>query len=138
MQVKNIKIYKSSPIVVDNDGEQIIIDKVPALATLTLFEDEDFVAKLYSLNDLHKIIKSNLKQEEKLEKLKNASTDIVKVCKKHFSTIMEVLEIALGKDKNWINKNIGHIEMIQIITAILVKSNEESQDLIKKNNLKIM
>lgn len=139
MEIKNIKIFKSSPIVIDlDDGEQIKIDKVPALATLTLFEDEEFVEKLYSLNDINAVIKSKLSNKEKIEKLKAASTDIVKTCKKHYRTIIETLQIALKKDEEWISDHIGHIEMVQIITAILVKSSEESQALIKKNNLKII
>jgi hypothetical protein len=136
MEIKNINIIKSSPIVVTcNDGALISIPKVPAKATLALYLDEELIEGLSKLSKLDAVLKSNKTAEVKSAALKSSTRDTIKLVKAHFDTIIEVLEYALKKNREWIDENLGPIEMIQIISAIMLKNSEESADLIKKNNL---
>jgi len=147
MTIKNINIFRSSPIVIQlNDSEQIKIDKVPALVTLTLYENEEFISDLMeiekSLGEINreKFIDSDNDDvidkvlQEKQAKIMSVSSKIAKYCKKYYRTIIDVMTLLLTKDERWVTDNLGYMDMWNILLSIFYKNSEESAELLKKNN----
>ena len=129
MEVKNLKVYQPQEIRIETADETVVIKRVPAIATLTLNRANSLVSELLQ-------IKLPSKDEpDNAEKLKTEGDRIAKVLLDNYDTVIQVLMYALSKDKAWIETNLGHIAMIQIIMAILVSNMEESLDAVKKNNL---
>lgn len=147
MTIKNINVFKSSPIVIKiNDSEQIKIDKVPALVTLTLYENEDFIGDLLeveksmtSLADVKTLEgdDSDIVEKivrEKQSKVMSISSQIAKYCKKYYKIIIDVMTMLFDKDERWVTENLGYMDMWNILLAVFYKNSEESAELLKKNN----
>ena len=136
MEVRNIKVFKSEPIVVDTGEEQIVIKKVPAMATVILYDNEELINKLFEMSKYSFLIANGSDNPlEKIDALKQASKNILEIYKTYETTLIDVLSICLEKSKDWIKRNLGYNETIQIVMAILLTVTEESSDLIKKNKL---
>jgi hypothetical protein len=142
MTVKNINIFKSSPIVIKlNDSEQVRIDKVPALVTMTLYEDENFINDMLdiekSLNEVNLNVEGDSVEkvvEAKQSKILTASSKIARYCKKYYRIIVDAITLLIAKDEKWVTDNLGYMDMWNILLLIFYKNSEESADLLKKNN----
>lgn len=142
MTVKNINIFKSSPIVIKlNDSEQVRIDKVPALVTMTLYEDENFINDMLdiekSLNEVNLNVEGDSVEkvvEAKQSKILTASSKIARYCKKYYRIIVDAITLLISKDEKWVTDNLGYMDMWNILLSIFYKNSEESADLLKKNN----
>lgn len=137
MTVKNINVFKSSPIVIKiNDSEQIRFDKVPALVTLTLYENEEFINDLLNIEKSMLDVSSNSPglDERKQSKIMSVSAKIAKFCKKYYATITEALTLLFNKDERWITETLGYMDMWNILLSVFYKNAEESSELLKKNN----
>lgn len=137
MTVKNINVFKSSPIVIKiNDSEQIRFDKVPALVTLTLYENEEFINDLLNIEKSMLDVSSNSLglDEGKQSKIMSVSAKIAKFCKKYYTTITEALTLLFNKDERWITETLGYMDMWNILLSVFYKNAEESSELLKKNN----
>lgn len=120
MNIKNIEVFQSEPITIKTKEEAITVEKVPALATLKLYQSEDLVSSLLSLST-----------EEETAK---AAKAIAGIFEKHYIQIIDIVALTVRKPREWVEENLGYNEILQIILAILQTTTEESAELVKKNS----
>lgn len=125
MNIKNIKLFKSEPIVIETEeNEKIIIHKVPAMATILLFENNEFLDELGELVSLHSGGLDGI----------NLVKRVFLFVEKYREIINQIIEPTIKKDLSWIEENMNEMQIFSLINAILIKAVGDTQQFAKKNN----
>ncbi len=125
MNIKNIQVFESEPIVVKiSKDETITINKVSALTTLKLYQCQDIISGLFQLGSC----KSDVEATELLVNLFTAN----------YEKIVDVLATATNKPKDYIELKLGYNEMVMLLLALFEAINLEGQELVKKNQTEMM
>jgi hypothetical protein len=127
MNIRNINLFKARPIVVNiTETESIVVEKIPGMATAFLYDNE----VLFNLVDKY----LNETRDPKTNGLL-ILRDIIQSVLKEKETVNQIIHYTIGKDNDWIDKNMNEIQKFQLLVAIMTVSIEETAIFVKKNNL---
>lgn len=145
MQIKNIELFNPTPITVVCGNENVVIKKIPALATLYLYKDHpnyvlgqdengkevqgsNLVTALLAFSQYSNQNKSEIFDNSVIARLFDIFAEFEQ-------EIYEVLHLCLKKDRQWIDDNMEINEIISILMAIIMQNLESSSQMIKKNQI---
>ena len=132
MQVKNIEVFQPTPITVKVGGEEIKIEKIPAMATLLFYKDKEKDGT--NSNLVAEILTFGTIDQSNQNEMIAAAKQMFAMYENYQDEINKILQICMKKNQQWIDNHLDLSDITRIISAICTQVIEQLS-FIKKNEL---
>lgn len=132
MQVKNIEVFQPTPITVKVGGEEIKIEKIPAMATLLLYKDKEKDGT--NSNLVAEILTFGTIDQSNQNEMIAAAKQMFVMYENYQDEINKILQICMKKNQQWIDNHLDLSDITRIISVICTQVIEQLS-FIKKNEL---
>lgn len=132
MQVKNIEVFQPTPITVKVGGEEIKIEKIPAMATLLLYKDKEKDGT--NSNLVAEILTFGTIDQSNQNEMIAAAKQMFAMYENYQDEINKILQICMKKNQQWIDNHLDLSDITRIISVICTQVIEQLS-FIKKNEL---
>lgn len=132
MQVKNIEVFQPTPITVKVGGEEIKIEKIPAMATLLLYKDKEKDGT--NSNLVAEILTFGTIDQSNQNEMIAAAKQMFVMYENYQDEINKILQICMKKNQQWIDNHLDLSDITRIISVICTQAIEQLS-FIKKNEL---
>jgi hypothetical protein len=132
MQVKNIEVFQPTPITVKVGGEEIKIEKIPAMATLLFYKDKEKDGT--NSNLVAEILTFGTIDQSNQNEMIAAAKQMFVMYENYQDEINKILQICMKKNQQWIDNHLDLSDITRIISVICTQVIEQLS-FIKKNEL---